>query len=155
MGERGPPKTPTKVLQMRGSWRGKKRKGEPDPPAGRPEPPAHLDSVAVAKWQETCDILGGMGILSGADADALAIYCAKWSRMMDALAFVEKHGQAYIVEKGGKPVGVNVYPIVWLAGKLENEIIQVGKQFGLTPAARAGLAVEGSDDSATAKYFAS
>jgi hypothetical protein len=46
MGKRGPPPTPTPILQLRGSWRGKLNRDEPQPEPVAPEKPSWLTTYA-------------------------------------------------------------------------------------------------------------
>jgi P27 family predicted phage terminase small subunit len=143
MGKRGPQKTPTSVLGKRGSWRAQVRRGEPAPDAARPPKPPDLDDEESAKWDDMCHLLEGMGLLTVADGDGLAIYCRLWARMMTAERVIKKHGQHFIAKDSKERVtGVNIYPQVWLANKLARQLTQLGREFGLTPSARADLAIE-------------
>ena len=64
MGKRGPPKTPTKILQMQGSWRAKDRKGEPEPEAAvAPKCPSWVPVVGREKWDEIVGPLEDAGRL--------------------------------------------------------------------------------------------
>ena len=52
MGSRGPAPTPTRKLDLRGSWRAGTRPGEPKPEPVAPVKPAALSPAAGAVWDE-------------------------------------------------------------------------------------------------------
>ena len=122
----GPVKTPTKVLEMRGSWRADKRDGEPKPDATMPECPEWLLPDAVSKWDEITPQLHAMGVLGRCDGGALARYCQMWARWR-------------AVEAGDGSATLSL--------KLAAALLRLEREFGLTPSARAGLAVPKDDDS--------
>ena len=120
----GPPKTPTNILNMRGSWRGGARDKEPEPDRSVPECPEWLLDDAKSKWVELVPQLAAMGVLGTCDRGALARYCQLWARWR-------------AVEEAGGDTNQSL--------KLSAALIRLEKEFGLTPAARAGLAVEKAD----------
>ena len=79
MGKRGPKPTPTKILQNRGSWRGKKNPNEPRPELATVEtpPPSWLNPQAKEHWQEISEFLCVRGLLTVADRPALALLCSQ------------------------------------------------------------------------------
>lgn len=86
-----------------------------------------------------------MGVLSSADADAVAVYCQVAVRYQDATA--------QIAEKGLTVDSPNGYPIINPALSIVNKCIQqmhrLLTEFGMTPAARSRIAVpepEKADD---------
>ena len=56
MGKRGPPRTPTSVLKLRGSWRGNVRGDEPEPKHDRPQFPEWLSAEERAAWDRVVDL---------------------------------------------------------------------------------------------------
>ena len=64
----GPSKTPTRILELQGSWRAKRRlEREPRAPLGWPDPPDWLDSEGLRYWHQTADRLERSGMLSVVD----------------------------------------------------------------------------------------
>ncbi len=156
MGRRGPARTPTKVLQLRGSWRAKRREGEPEPDAVAPEPPPGLSEKARATWDELMPRLAAIGVATEVDGRAFGRYCETWALWTELSAFVQKSGHAHPVKnKRGDIVGVKAYPQVRLLLQTSEHLLRLEQQFGLTPAARAHLAVdEGPRDESDASPFA-
>ena len=143
MGKRGPPKTPTAELKLRGSWRANDRVNEPVFDDGVPECPDWLRPEAREVWERLVPKLARVpGLLKAVDENALARYCqtrAKWRECEDFLA---KHGDVYAAkDRRGKVTGFVQHPQVNTAIKLDAALFAMEKQFGLTPSARAGLSV--------------
>ena len=63
----GPKKTPTRTLEMRGSWRANTRDGEPEPSGTMPGCPDWLDADAHAEWDRVLVELESMGIVGATD----------------------------------------------------------------------------------------
>ena len=74
MGRRGPAPLPTKTLELRRSWRAKKRRNEPKPPVEIPTCPSWLDREAKAEWQRVVPQLKRLGIIAKIDRACLAGY---------------------------------------------------------------------------------
>lgn len=150
MGKRGPKPTPTNVLKVRGSWRADTRDGEPQA-SGVPHPPAWLEGVALAKWQEYVPQLERMGLLGECDADALVAYCEAWAEFVEATEYIKEHGRIAISENGGE----YQHPMVGIKNKAVERMNRLGSQFGWTPSARTGLKVEkeAKKDSGKSRFF--
>lgn len=122
MGKRGPMPTPTKVLKNRGSRRVKHRVGEAEPPPGEIICPPWVTGEARVVWERLSQPLREMGVLTCIDTFAFARYC--------------------------------VYTVLWLRelsnpGRTEatleryaNQLSRLENCFGLTPSARAAMAME-------------
>ena len=157
MGERGPAKTPTRILQMRGSWRARARRDEPKPESGRPRCPRWLGSRARRKWREVVPHLASMRVLAKCDRNALARYCQLMAMWQEAQDWLRKHGTVYPEKDAkGRTVGIREYPQVGTVLRIGEQLLRLEKVFGLTPSARAGLAVpktEGVTDPRKARFF--
>ena len=142
MGRRGPAPTPTATLKMRGSWRGDVRKNEPKTVSGRPRCPAWLRNDAKSAWKQIVPLLDDMGVLTKIDGNALSRYCEMWARWRSVSEFIAKHGESFpIKDKQGNLVGFRSLPQARTVNHLSGELLRLEQQFGLTPAARVGLAV--------------
>jgi len=134
MGRRGPSRTPSKILQMRGSRQADNRVDEPIAPEGEPVMPDWLTEDARPFWLGLCDNLRMMKLLHVTDAGAMGRYCqlfARYARVEARIAADEEHPKAE---------GWHMR-----AGALSDKLLRLEKEFGLTPAARANLAVEKKD----------
>src|ERR1039458_3931220 len=83
---------PTLLKVLAGSRPCRVNSAEPKPPAGRPDPPAHLAGEALAEWGRMVEVLDGLGVLTRADGAALAIYCVAHARWIEARKVIEDSG---------------------------------------------------------------
>lgn len=144
MGKRGPTKTPTEILKLSDTWRGKKRGAEPKPEkaAGKLRCPSWLRKDARAFWRRTVRQLGIMGVLTMADECLVARYAQVFARWRAADAFVAEKGEGYPVYRDGKIVSVHKLPQTVIASQLLSELLKMEDRLGLSPSARADLAIE-------------
>ncbi len=113
---RGRLPTPTGVLKMRGSWRAKARKDEPQPEKGSPRCPSRLSPGARKVWQAIVPLLDGMGVLTKVDGFVLERYCelyCHWGQTDDL-------------------------PLLL---KLNDALLKIEREFGMTPSSRPRLHV--------------
>lgn len=142
MGRRGPPKTPTKILEQQGSRRAKERKGEPQPKAATPDPPSWLSTNAKAVWRQVAKELLVLSILTTIDRNTLARYCVLWVRWRRAEDVLESEGMTYETETKSGSI-ILQRPEVTIAKALAAELLKVEREFGMTPGSRASIKVEG------------
>ena len=92
---------PTNLKLIRGTARPHRiNRDEPTPPISVPEPPAHLDERARAKFTELAGLLAGCGVMTELDRDALARYAVIWVRWIDAEAEIKRKGPIVKTEAG-------------------------------------------------------
>jgi len=155
MGRRGPQKTPTAILERRGSWRAKARKNEPKPKSGRPVWPADLRgkpyAVAQREWRRIVPILEAMGTLATADRSVLVDYCLSWQQFCQATREAAHGGLTTMTDKGNLVLN----PAFSALMKLRGHLLKAAREFGLSPASRAGVTVTDKDDvdENKARYF--
>ncbi len=147
MGRRGPQPTPTKILKMRGSWRGDRRGDELKAPKERPRRPRSLRREAARVWNQLLPQLEQMKIVSTVDKQALGRYCQAVAKYWEAEKVLELNGSTYhTYDKQGSTI-VNDRPEVARSAKLSEECRKLENLFGLNPAARASFApVKASDE---------
>lgn len=158
----GPRPTPTQVLRLRGSWRARRNSSEPQPEVAMPVAPDWLSDGATKVFDEYAERLHAAGVLTAVDELALARYadlCAQYRR---ASEFVSKHGDVYVVRgrrgpggEEGLPTGFKTYPQAKRLLQLAHVLVQLEREFGLTPAARAGLSAREhyADEPDRADYY--
>lgn len=143
MGQRGPARTPTSILKLRGSWRGKARAEEPAPDAGHPECPEWLSPDERAAWEHLTNLLAGMRVLTVADGAQLERYCRYYVRWRQCERIIAKFAQDELLVGG--LTNESMRPVIrnaWAEShRLAGELRRIEGQFGLTPAARASLNV--------------
>lgn len=145
MGRRGPPKTPTKLLEARGSWRAKGRKKEPRAESARPRRPAWLSPAARRIWDRLLPVLDELGVLAVADVDVLARYVTLLGRWLEVARDLNRSGLTQEVEIRGSRVVV-ARPEVKLELQYSRDLLRIEREFGLSPAARAALTLGERDD---------
>lgn len=141
MGKRGPKPTPTALLKARGSWRAKTRPNEPQAGRGVPTIPRDLAGPAKEIWRELAPALDAMGVLSTNDGAALARYCqtlADWRRLN---RLIQRKGFTFSTRTTAGHPTIKTRPEVAVRKGLAGDLAKLEAQFGMTPAARAGLDV--------------
>lgn len=114
-----------------------------------PSPPKHLGKEAAKEWKRITPLLEELGLISGLDRAALALYCQAAGRLAELeTAF---NAKVKLIEKGGKDYADAVYEasysvtpsgyaqqsvIVQLIGKHREQLNRYLMHFGLSPAAR-------------------
>ena len=140
MGRRGVQPTPTTILKLRGSSRARGRKGEVEPDSKRPRCPSWLPEIGKQVWARLSKQLYALGLLTSVDEDALARYCAAYSLWRETLASLADGKTVLpIRDENGVVVSYKDKPEVGRLIKLTEQLNRLGREFGLSPAARAGL----------------
>lgn len=147
MSKPGPRPTATRVLRLRGSWRANRNPKEPAPEVAKPASPAWLNDDAKKVFDDYAARLHANGVLTVADELALARYADLCVQYRRAAEFVAKHGDVYVTSgrpgpngEPGRPTGFKTYPQAKRMLHLAQALLQLEREFGLTPAARTGLA---------------
>lgn len=138
MGKRGPAPTPTNLVLLRGNP-GKRavNRNEPDPRPGA-TCPTWLDREAKREWRRIAPELERLELLTVIDRAALAAYCQSYSRWYEAERIVKREGLTIETDKGN----VIQHPAVGIANQAMKQMHNFLSDFGMSPAARARLAIE-------------
>lgn len=118
---------------------------EPTPPPEKPEPPAHLDAYSREEWDRVVEGLYAMGILSSIDQSTLAAYCGAYGRWRAAEEELGKlRAKAPINALVLKTISGNwiQQPLIGISNKAAADMVRYASEFGMTPFARARLAVD-------------
>lgn len=168
MGQRGPTPTPKKILEARGSWRAKLNPNEPTPERGKPNPPKSLPAKCRSVWDQICELLDGMGLLSKTDGYQLERYATYFVRWRECEEFIAKNGISYPIKSddpacyvGKLPgsetaiVGFVEYPQVRESHRLDKALKQIEANFGLTPSARTRITIgdQREPEAGKARFF--
>lgn len=155
MGRRGPPPTPTKVLEARGSWRAKARAGEVAPDPVIPRCPPWVDRDGRRLWREITRSLAEVGLVTKLDRVPMALLVDALTQYLRAKELISTDGALdgkKITHKTGTG-SVIQHPAVGIMNKAWERVLKVSLQFGMTPAARAGLKGKEADQSDAAEKF--
>ena len=132
---------PTSSLQ---SWRKNmpNRLNEVAAPSTIPSPPRFIgrSPELLESWDEVCDRLAAIGVLSHVDVEVISRYVTMLVRHRRATEFIEQHGSTYeIRDFHGKLRQVKPHPKVAEANNLASACLKLERELGLTPAARVAL----------------
>lgn len=143
MGQRGP-------IMSREGVRGQKRiaatgsMGEPKPRPIIPKCPKYLGATSRKEWKRIVPELDRLGLLTCVDGAVLETYCVAYGNMVEAQKVIEKHGLTFITETGY----VGQRPEVSIVNKSQQVIRSFIAELGLSPAARARMAMPDKPDAA-------
>jgi P27 family predicted phage terminase small subunit len=100
---------------------------------------------AVDFWHNLAPILMDMGVLTGADCDALAMYCQSLAKLEEYEIYIAENGSTYTtLNTLGEIQSIRPRPEATMAKEMTKMVSTLGQQFGLTPSSRAHLHVESS-----------
>lgn len=142
MAGQGRHKTPTKILELRGSWRAKQRMNEPHGIKGIPEPPEFLSDEEKTIWNYVTKILDDIGIIENVDRNMIARYAVTYNRWLKALEMSRKYEDVRLDPKTHRPMEM---PHAKLMARLEHTLIMIEREFGMSPTARARLSITKND----------
>jgi P27 family predicted phage terminase small subunit len=104
---------------------------EPEPEPDLPEPPDHLNEIALAEWERIGRQLLDQGLVTQLDRAALAAYCVDYARWAEAERQVLDTG--IVLWKDGIPM---FNPFIELADKAKKQMLRAAVEFGLSPSSR-------------------
>lgn len=97
-----------------------------------PDPPNFLDEIALTEWKRIAPSLYESGLLSRFDVTAFSGYCQAYSRHIQAEIALK--GQDLILKGASGAMVKN--PLISVSRMASDQMLQLAKQFGLTPASR-------------------
>jgi P27 family predicted phage terminase small subunit len=103
-----------------------------------PDRPDGLEGEAQAEWERVVPELEAIGLIATVDRSVLIRYCRSWADWCE----VDRNLQATGMLIKGRRDGLVRNPLFLLRSDLENTLSDLGKQLGLTPAARLRAGVE-------------
>jgi len=140
----GKPK-PTRLKLLTGNPGKRPLPKEPNVESSLPEPPEHLDAYALEEWNRLAAGLHALGIFYEVDRGVFSAYCKAYSRWRHAeeelskLAAEKSPLNALIL----KTMSGNFIqqPLIGIANKAMADMVKYAGEFGLTPSARARIAI--------------
>lgn len=139
----GRPPAPAALRLLKGTRDGRDSGGRKvkEAPAFRrvaPNPPTWLSPEASAEWRRVLPGLQRLDMLKPEDRAVLAAYCETWSTFVTATRIVAVEGLTIEAKQGTLP-----HPAVGIARNAGRELRAFAGQFGLSPVAEGGLAMDG------------
>ncbi len=139
MGKRGPQKTPTKMLEARGSWRANGRDAEPEPePISGADCPEWIPELGQKWWPQICNELAAMNVLTTADLLAVGLLVDSLAQWLEYREVVKRDGVFLTHPQSGHKI---LHPAYRASKDAWEQVLKVSREFGMTPASRANLSV--------------
>lgn len=134
----GRPPVPTAIKLVRGNPGQRPiNRDEPTPPPADMNPPPGLEGLALDKWVEMTALFSSMGVFTQADRHAVQRYCLMYEQWFNLEKHCREHGSTQITSTGYSQVTAEAT----LAKSLRKELLEIERQFGMTPAARSSMKV--------------
>ena len=134
----GPAPKPTAIKKLQGNPGHRPiNKREPTPRRRRPTMPGYLTELEQKEWKRITRELRSMGLLTSADADAIAVYCQVACRYQEATKFVQDRGLT-VDSPNGYPI---INPALSIVNKCIQQMHRLLAEFGMTPASRSRIQV--------------
>ena len=145
---RGPPPQPAFLKLLRGNPGQRTVKREPEPTSLQelPEPPDFLSDDAKGEWRRIIGELVHLRLVTALDTACFGAYCqsfAYWKQAVEALnraALADPETGGLVIQ--GKD-GPRPNPLLRVVRSAGDTMLQLAREFGLTPIARARLAGAG------------
>lgn len=134
MGKRGPKRTETAVLKLRGSWLAAKRADAKAAltPSKRVRCPQWLSPDAKAIWRALSPELYKLGLLDGLSKYPFTVFCQTFAAYRKSVMQLQKTGMVYRTSKGE----ILQNPLVRAVNQFADQCLTIAKEFGLTPSSR-------------------
>ena len=146
----GRPRKPTALRLVHGTRDKHKNKSEPMP-KGIAQPPDWMSDEAREHWWGLCPDLESIGLLTSIDTQAFAVYCQSYAELIQAEDELLKGGRTQTTKDGF----VRKSPWLSVRDEAHKRMMQIGGQFGFSPASRTRIEVKIKDESTDkSKYIA-
>jgi P27 family predicted phage terminase small subunit len=138
VGRRGPAREPDAAKLRRGETRPSRLNGlEPLPRSGRmPTMPPGMTTDAQAAWRHVIREMRDAGVITGADAHLLRLYCEAYARYLEA-ARLYASASPLIADRGHLAKN----PLHQVVRDHADQVRMLARELGLSPVARAGLRI--------------
>lgn len=120
--------------------------GEIKPNTDKVKCPYWLDDIAADEWDRIVDELIELGLMTNVDVSALGVYCDCYSKYVQATKKLEETGLTTEFTNKSGATNVVPSPYVNIQNKYGDMLKKYLTEFGLTPSARAKLAIPKKED---------
>ena len=120
-------------------------------PKGIAQPPDWMSDEAREHWLGLSPELEAIGLLTSIDTQAFAVYCQSYAELIQAEDELLKGGRTQTTKDGF----VRKSPWLSVRDEAHKRMMQIGGQFGFSPASRTRIEVKIKDESTDkSKYIA-
>ena len=157
MGKRGPAPQPSILKYIRGNpSKERLNENEPTPEMLEEEYPApeYLEGAGLQKWKEVVPLLIRMRVMTEADVETIARYCAMWEQWKKNYEIVKKNGDTLTMwEPDPKRPGkervkyIQATPYATQMVKIADKLLRIEQEFGLTPSSRSQVTIHADRES--------
>ena len=124
---------------------------EPKPAPLAPKCPRWLNKEAKKEWRRIAPQLERLGLLTELDMATLAGYCHSYAQMIEAQAYLAKHGLSFKIpqrDREGAVVGIYAqqWPEVSIVRQCKAEMLRYSSLFGMSPSDRSRMSVPGAEE---------
>ena len=137
----GRPRKPTALRLIHGTRDKHKNKNEPMP-LGTATAPSWMSEAAMEHWLTLCPELEAIGLLTSIDTQAFAVYCESYAELIEAEAELVTFGRTQTTKDGF----MRKSPWLAIRDEAHKRMMQIGGQFGFSPASRTRIEVKPKDD---------
>jgi P27 family predicted phage terminase small subunit len=124
---------PTALKLLKGNpGRRPMNENEPRPEPRLPQAPSHLSETAKREWKRAGRMLLQLGLITGIDRPAFALYCQAYGRWVEAEEALRQYG-VMVKSPSGFPMQS---PYLAVANKAMEQMRSLLSEFGMTPASR-------------------
>ena len=136
----GRPRKPSALRLVHGTRDKHKNKNEPMP-KGKAKCPTWLNAKAKTVWKNMAKQLDQLGLLTEIDQHAFAVYCQSYIELIEAENELLENGKTQTTKDGF----VRKSPWLSVRDEAHKRMMQIGGQFGFTPASRTRIDVKPPD----------
>ncbi len=137
MSRRGPPPTPNRIKELRGTLRADRKRNAPEPRVEAPNCPTWLSREGKAEWRRIVPELEAIWLVATIDRALLAGLCECWSTWVACEKVIREEGRTFRSPNGH----ICQRPEVAIGGRALKDLTRLGAEFGLSPSARSRLEV--------------
>ncbi|MCC3705216.1 phage terminase small subunit P27 family [Rouxiella badensis] len=148
----GPPKTPTRLVLVKGNPSKRAiNKNEPKPPSGVPPIPKNLDKMGKYWFKRIGEELDVIGVMTSLDGKALELLVEAYTEYRHHCETLEREGYTYAVyDEEGKDEDqersirmIKPHPAVAMKSDARKFVRAMLAEFGMSPASRSKVGAKG------------
>jgi len=133
---------PDSLKMIRGTFRKDRvNKNAPNPAPVRPKPSKSLNDKERKVWKDLAPMLYDLGVLTEMDVVAVTLLCRDIAMYQECIAILKKEGRVIKMIGSQGQIVRKVNPCYTIQRQLADSILQMLREFGMTPASRVKIVV--------------